>query len=228
VAERAQSFEGRTVGNFRVTRLLGAGGMGTVFLLEHITLPNTFAAIKVLTSNRGDGSLLRERFVQEALVAAALGGDRVVRPLDIGRFEDGTQYIVMEYVDGRTLADVIDRDGPLSITSALTIAHRVADAMTLAHARGIIHRDLKPSNLMLVDNQEAQVKILDFGVARAIGDIKVAHTRESVVIGSPGYMSPEAATGSPVDAKTDVFSLGVTLFKMLTGQLPFAGNPQHG
>ena len=213
--------------NYRVARLLGAGAMGSVYLLEHVRLPNTFAAIKVLSPRRGSAETLRERFVQEAVVAATIGGDRIARPLDVGQLDDGTPYIIMEYVDGRTVAQALDADGPLPVARALAIAWSVGDTMALAHARGIIHRDLKPSNIMLVDERLPRVKVLDFGVARADGELKIVHTIEAAVIGSPGYMSPEAATGMAVDARTDVFSLGVTLFKMLTGALPFAGdNPQ--
>jgi serine/threonine protein kinase/Tol biopolymer transport system component len=224
VAETALDLNGRVVGNYRIVRLLGAGAMGKVFLLEHTRLPNTHAALKVLSPRRENSALLRERFVQEAMVAAAIGGDRVARPLDIGQFDAETPYIIMEYVAGRTLADTLDTGGPLGLVPTLTIAYRVADTMALAHARGIIHRDLKPSNIMLTDERQLRVRVLDFGVARAVGDIKIAETLETAVIGSPGYMSPEAATGMVVDELTDVFSLGVTLFKMLSGKLPFSGD----
>src|SRR5260370_25878700 len=133
------------------------------------------------------------------MVAAAIGGEGVARPLDIGQLDDGTPYIVMEFVAGRTLAEVLESAGPLPVATALIIAYRVADTIALAHARGIVHRDLKPSNIMLTDEQTARVKVLDFGVALATGDIKLAETLESAVFGSPGYMSPEAATGAAVD-----------------------------
>ena len=219
----AESLFGKRVGNFVVERQLGRGGMGVVYLLRHEQLPNTFAALKVLRRELADAPSMRGRFVQEALVAAALGGHRVARPLDLGRLDDGSYYIVMEYVAGRTLADHLDGGGALPLRTALKIAYRVADTMALAHARGILHRDLKPSNVMLVgDDVDSAVKLLDFGVARAVGAMKLAVTVESAIIGSPGFMSPEAATGLAVDGRTDVFSLGVTLYQMLTGALPFA------
>jgi eukaryotic-like serine/threonine-protein kinase len=209
---------GRTVGNYRVETLLGSGGMGTVYLVRHRQLPNTVAALKVLKGQR-DGSTASQRFVQEAMVAAAIGGHRVARPLDLGRLDDGAPYILMELVEGQTLAARLAAEGPLSRETLLGIACRVADTMTLAHARGIIHRDLKPSNIMLVG--DATVKLLDFGVAQAAGELKLAETREAAVIGTPGYLSPEAASSLPADGKSDVFSLGVVLFEMATGQLPF-------
>jgi Tol biopolymer transport system component/predicted Ser/Thr protein kinase len=209
---------GRRVGNYRVEKVLGSGGMGSVYLVRHERLPNTFAALKVMHQNE---PAVAQRFVQEALVAAAIGSHRVARPLDVGIFDHGEPYILMEYVEGRTLADKLANDGPLPIPQALAVAYRVADTMALAHARGIIHRDLKPSNIMLVGADEARVKLLDFGVARASGEIKVAVTREAAIIGTPGYLSPEAAMGGAVDGKSDVFSLGVVLFKMISGELPF-------
>jgi eukaryotic-like serine/threonine-protein kinase len=212
---------GRRIGHFVVEAPLGHGGMGVVYRLRHEQLPNTFAALKVLRPELADAPAMRGRFVQEALVAAALGGHRVARPLDLGRLDDGTHYIIMEYVPGRTLAEHLEA-GALPLGAALKIAYRIADIMALAHAREILHRDLKPSNVMLVgDEVEAPVKLLDFGVARVAGELKLAETVENAIIGSPGYMSPEAASGLAVDGKSDVFSLGVTLYKMLTAELPF-------
>jgi eukaryotic-like serine/threonine-protein kinase len=222
MAEPAADWVGRKIGHFVVDRPLGKGGMGVVYLLRHQQLPNTLAALKVLRPELADAPSMRGRFVQEALVAAALGGHRVARPLDLGRLDDGTHYIIMEYVAGRTLADHLEA-GALPLRAALKIAYRVADIMALAHARDILHRDLKPSNVMLVgDDIESAVKLLDFGVARVAGELKLAETQENAIIGSPGYMSPEAAAGLPLDGESDVFSLGVMLYKMLTGELPFA------
>jgi serine/threonine protein kinase/Tol biopolymer transport system component len=208
---------GRRVGNYRVEKLLGSGGMGAVYLVRHRQLPNTVAALKVLKGEMASYAVT-QRFVQEALVAAAIGGHRVARPLDLGRFDDASPYILMELVEGRTLAERL-AEGPLALPVLIGIAYRVADTMALAHARGIIHRDLKPSNIMLVGS--SQVKLLDFGVAQAAGELKLAETREAAIIGTPGYLSPEAASGTPVDGKSDVFSLGVVMFKMATGDLPF-------
>jgi tetratricopeptide (TPR) repeat protein len=210
---------GKRVANYRVEKLLGQGGMGAVYRLRHAQLPNTFVAMKVLHPGSDDSAGIAERFTQEAMVAAAIGGHRVARPIDLGRLDDGTPYILMEYVGGQTLAERL-ASGPPPLAVVLRIAARVADTMAIAHERGIVHRDLKPSNVMVLSDDGAEVKLLDFGVARASGELKVAQTRENAIIGSPGYMSPEAAAGLPVDGKSDVFSLGVTLWRALTGELP--------
>ncbi|HEY5922801.1 MAG TPA: serine/threonine-protein kinase [Kofleriaceae bacterium] len=220
---------GRSVGNFRVESRLGGGGMGEVYLLRHKRLPNTLAALKVLRADRVALPDVKERFVQEALVAAAVGGDRVARPIDIGRFDNGAPYIIFELAPGQTLAQLLASHGPLSVATALRVAFRVADTMALVHARGIVHRDLKPSNLM-IDGEldDPRVRLLDFGVARAPADLRLAHTVEHAIVGSPGYMSPEAAIGKPIDAKSDVFSLGATLFRCLTGAVPFPSTSSEG
>jgi serine/threonine-protein kinase len=212
---------GQVVGNYRVERRLGVGGMGAVYLVQHVLLPETRAALKVLTCTTGHN--LHERFEQEARAASAAGSHRVVRPLDTGTLPDGTRYILMEYVDGRSLADELRSQGPLAIELALKIACRVADTMALAHRKGIVHRDLKPANIMLTQEGDRShvVKILDFGVARATGALKLVETSQHTIVGTPGYMSPEAATGCGTDGRSDVFSLGVILFEMLTGLLPF-------
>lgn len=221
-AEADRSLVGRTVGNFRIEQRIGSGGMGEVYRLLHTRLPNTVAALKVLHQKSAGAPYVKERFVQEALVAAAVGNHRVVRPIDIGRFDDGAPYIIFELAHGRTLAQELADSGPLPVVAACRIAHRVADTMTLVHARGIVHRDLKPSNLIL-DGELAnpRVKILDFGVARPPADLRLAHTVEHAIVGSPGFMSPEAATGDMITAHSDVFSLGATLFRSLASEVPF-------
>jgi serine/threonine protein kinase len=217
------NFIGRSVGNYLVDKKLGEGGMGAVYLLRHAQLPDTFAALKVLHGEGTSSQKMQERFKQEAMAAAAVGSHRVVRPLDIGAFEDGVPYILMEYVAGRSLEQELKVNGAMPTLMAVKIAMRVADTMSIAHQKGIIHRDLKPPNIMLPRDGEkdATVKLLDFGVARATGSLKVAYTNERAVIGTPGYMSPEAVAAVGVDGRTDVFSLGVILFQMLTNELPF-------
>jgi serine/threonine protein kinase len=229
---------GVEVANFRVERRLGRGGMADVYLLRHQRLPSTCVAMKVLRGAKlGPGewfdarhtglctgaepldALLAERFKQEAHVAAALGAPRVVAPLDIGQLDDGTPYILMEYVSGRSLEERLAAEGALPVRHALDIALAVADTMARAHARGIVHRDLKPSNIMLSD--DGLVRLLDFGVARVSGTLSLVHTTERAVLGTPGYIAPEVLSGYEADESSDVFSLGVTLFKMLTNTLPF-------
>lgn len=217
---------GKKIGNYTVEARLGQGGMGAVYLVRHVRL-HSLAALKVL----GDGAFgtdaaanLRERFEQEALAAAAVDNHRVVKPLDLGELDDGTPYILMEYVPGKSLAQELVEGGPMNVLRALKIAYRIADAMAAVHAAGITHRDLKPQNIMLVrqGTGDPHPKILDFGVARASGKLKLVQTTERTVIGTPGYMSPEATAGLPTDGRTDVFSLGVILYEMLCGCSPFS------
>jgi len=216
---------GRMIGNYRVEKRLGAGGMGSVYRLCHVELPQTYQALKVLAA--GLSQETADRFKQEAIAAAAVGSHRVVRPLDKGQFEDGTPYIIMEYVDGRSLAEELVKCGALPVETALKIAFRIADTMTLAHQKGIIHRDLKPQNIMLTTEGQRDfvVKVLDFGVARTSGALRLVQTNRQIIVGTPGYMSPEAATGLGTDGRTDVFSLAVILFQMLAGELPFPPAP---
>ncbi len=139
---------GRAVlGNYVVEKKLGEGGMGAVYRLKHNRLPDTFAALKVMSAEESEH--MQARFEQEAMVAAAIGSHRVARPLDLGRFDDGTPYIVMEYVDGKSLEQELRDLGPLDVTTALKIACRIADTLALAHEKGIVHRDIKPPNVML-------------------------------------------------------------------------------
>jgi serine/threonine-protein kinase len=215
---------GRELGNYVVESKLGEGGMGAVYRLVHRSLPNTYAALKVLNARGAAAASAKERFEQEAKVAAALGSDRVVKPIDIGAFSDGSPYIMMEYVAGQALADLLDQTGPMRVLPALEVAYAVADSLVSAHSQGIVHRDIKPSNIMLVRSREHEfkVKILDWGIARARGALQVAQTASSVVAGTLGYMSLEVVCGGEdIDGRADVFSLGVTLYKTLTGVLPF-------
>jgi eukaryotic-like serine/threonine-protein kinase len=215
---------GRAIGNYMVDKRLGMGGMGAVYRLKHKDLPNTYQAVKVLSGEGELDQVARERFRQEALVAAAVGSHRVVRPIDLGQFDDHKPYILMEYVDGRSLEAELRERGPLPIATALRIAARVADTMVIAHHASIIHRDLKPANLMLVREGDGDfaVKLLDFGIARASGELKLTRTAQNMIMGTPGYWSPEAVAGKTMDGRADVFSLGVILFEMLAGDLPFA------
>lgn len=229
---------GSDIGNYRVERLLGSGGTSDVYLLRHRTLADTHLAMKVLrqvrlapgsfcrphetfanTAPDSMPSLLVERFEQEARVAAAIGSPRVVAPLDIGQLDDGTPYILMDYVRGVSLAEEIAQRGPLSASFALSVAHQIADTLALAHAKGIVHRDLKPANIML--EESGAVRLLDFGAARVSGDLRIVETTQQALLGTPGYVAPEVLAGHAADSRSDVYAVGVTLFQMLTGQLPF-------
>ena len=209
---------GRTVCDYVIERKLGEGGMGVVFLVRHVTLPRTFLALKILL--RPDESM-RQRFDQEAIVAAAIGSHRVPKPYTIGEI-DGYPFILQDYVNGRSLDEELRKNPVLSIERVLKTGARIADTMIEAHDAGIIHRDLKPANIMLVREGDREgVRILDWGIARASGEYKRAFTKEFMVLGSPNYCAPEAAMGQPCDGRADVFSLGVILYHMLTGKLPY-------
>lgn len=229
-ARPADPIISRTVlGNYVVDKKLGEGGMGSVYLLRHRILPNTLAALKVIGADRAASATAAARFQQEALVAASIGSHRVVRPIDVGCFDDGIDYIVMEYVAGRTLAEELAASGPLEPAVALRVAVRVAETLVAVHAEGFIHRDIKPGNIMVTReaNDDFAVRVFDFGVALPPENLKVAQTRENAIVGTAGYMPPEALESSAVDGRADVFSLGVTLFQTLTGQLPFAAPNLH-
>jgi Tol biopolymer transport system component len=231
---------GETVQNYRIVETLGQGGMGTVYKALDVRL-NRFLALKFLVPERITAERKR-RFFQEAKAASALNHPSIVHIYDIGQWE-GADFIAMEYVEGSTVQHML-RDGPMPIDDALRYAIQVADAMSVAHAANIIHRDLKPANVMVT--ARGLVKILDFGVAKLNDPVParpsqaksvtepdsaettqtfadVNQTLEGMVVGSPAYMSPEQATGKPVDARSDIFEFGLLLHEMLTGQPAFSG-----
>ncbi len=216
---------GVRVGAYEILSLLGRGGMGEVYR-AHDTRLRRDVALKVLPSIRpADPERLR-RFEQEARAAAALNHPNILSVYDIGQ-HDGFPYIVMELVPGETLAARIRR-GPVPLAEALRIGADLADALGAAHAHGIVHRDLKPGNVMC--DADGRLKILDFGLAKMMTSdtdpttLTPATTRVGQVLGTPGYMSPEQLLGRPLDHRTDIFSLGVILFELVTGQRPFAGD----
>ena len=226
---------GETVQNYRIVETLGQGGMGTVYKALDLRL-NRFLALKFLVPERVTADRKR-RFFQEAKAASALNHPSIVHIYDIGQWE-GADFIAMEYVEGRTVQQML-RDGPMQIDDALRYSIQVADAMSVAHAANIVHRDLKPANVMVTSR--GLVKILDFGVAKLNDPVSaraveaqsdsaetqtfadVNHTIEGMVVGSPAYMSPEQATGKPVDARSDIFEFGLLLHEMLTGRPAFSG-----
>src|SRR5947208_595136 len=176
-------------------------------------------AVKVLADPYASDETFVERFRREARSAAGLNHPGIVSVFDSGS-DDGSHYIVMEHVQGRTVAEELAASGPLPPARAAEIAERAAAALEFAHENGIVHRDVKPANIMLGPNGD--VKVMDFGIARAAsGD---AITTGAPVLGTAKYLSPEQAEGKPADARTDVYALGVTLFEMLTGTQPFDGD----
>jgi serine/threonine protein kinase/Tol biopolymer transport system component len=222
---------GKKLAHYEIVQQLGEGGMGVVYKARDTHL-DRFVAVKVLPADRVSDPVRRRRFEQEAKSASALNHPNIVTIHDIAE-ADGTRYIVMEHLAGKTLADVIPRRG-LSLKSALAYAIPAADALAAAHAAGILHRDFKPANVMVGD--DGRVKVLDFGLAKLVeaeeADSEDAltlataerKTAEGLLVGTVGYMSPEQAEGKRLDARSDVFSFGAVLYEMLTGQRAFRGD----
>ncbi len=222
---------GQSVGNYRVTRLLGEGGMGIVYLAEHPTLGRR-AAVKVLHPDLVATQEMIQRLFNEARAANAIGHPGIIEVSDLGLLPSGTPYIVMEYLEGQSLGARIGAAGRLSLGGALDIADQAASALSAAHAKGIIHRDLKPDNLFLSPDPQApgreRLKVLDFGIAKlaqrpaSAADVR---TRTGAILGTPRYMSPEQCRDSrDVDHRTDIYSLGVILYEMLAGAPPFVSS----
>ena len=201
---------------YELGSLLGMGGMGEVYRAWDGTLGRE-VAIKLLRPEYAGSRDFVTRFEREAKNAASLSHPNVVRVFDAGETPEGTRYIAMEYVPGGTLSDRIREGGALKPREAIEVAYQLAAALSYAHGRGIVHRDVKPQNVLMTGLGDA--KVADFGIARAVEATVL--TRADMVVGSVGYLSPEQARGEPVDHRTDLYALGVVLYEMLTGGLPF-------
>lgn len=214
---------GRLVdGKYRVHGVIGRGGMGAVYRAEHERIGRA-VALKVLLRGHGRGSASERRLYREARIAGALGHPNIVRIDDIGQLEDGAPFIVMELLEGESLATRIDREGPLPMEPLLAIVRQVLSALAAAHAKGVVHRDLKPDNVFLTKRADGTeiAKLLDFGVSKNVLLDETQLTRTGLVVGTPYYLSPEQARGRAVDGRTDVWAAGVLLYEGLTGHMPF-------
>ena len=204
------------IGDYELVSVLGQGGIGVVYLATDSVLRRS-VAIKMLRPNQADNPAMRERFLREARSAAALRHDNVVAIYGVSEHE-GRPYLVMEYVEGGSLADRLREHGPLSPAEVARLGAEVASGLAAAHAKGIIHRDIKPGNV-LWDSAAGRYKLTDFGLAKALDDVSL--TRTGIVVGTPEFLSPEQAEGRPVDARSDLFSLGAVLHAACVGESPF-------
>jgi len=213
----------RTVGAYRLQRLIGEGGMGRVYLAEHTLLGRRVALKMLLPEYSRDASTV-SRFFHEARVVNQIGHDNIVDITDFVENVGGDNYYVMEYLDGTSLKTAMREDGRFGPERVLRIGAQIADALAAAHEAGAIHRDLKPDNIFLLEKRDNPdfVKLLDFGIAKLIDaeGMSLQTTIEGAVLGTPEYMSPEQASGEVVDARTDIYSLGVMLYAMAVGKLP--------
>jgi serine/threonine-protein kinase len=211
-------------GRYRVLAKLGEGGMGAVFRAEQISLKRT-VAIKLLRPDVSAAPTLLRRFNAEAELVAKLSHPNTVNIYDFGQDGDGTLFIAMELIDGRSLREVLQREAPVPVPRALAIAAQIAASLADAHAHAIIHRDLKPDNVMLQDRGRERdvVRVLDFGIAKLRDDTRAtqaAMTQQGDMLGTPQYMAPEQIRAEPIDGRTDIYALGCLLYEMVTARLP--------
>ena len=221
-------------GRYKLLRRIGEGGMGVVYEAEH-TIIEKRVAVKVLRDDFSSRTEVVERFRQEAKSASRIGHEHIVDISDFGETPTGASYFVMEMLDGEDLADVLAREGTLAPARAVKIIVQCAKALGAAHNKGIVHRDMKPENIFLIerDGEGDFVKIVDFGIAK-MSDIEMAGapgrklTKTGMIFGTPEYMSPEQAAGKPLDHRVDIYALGVILYELISGRVPFVGDTFMG
>lgn len=216
---RRQIFEARKLGRYRLEARIGEGGMNEVWLARDEALRRP-VALKVLRTGGATDARTIARFEREARAMSALASPNTVRVYDFGASDDGLSYIAMEYVDGLDLARLVRATGPLPATRAVHVGVQLCRSLAEAHGAGIVHRDVKPANVMVTRTGDAHdlVKVLDFGIARVMEGTESTHT---TMAGTPAYMAPEVWCGDPVDARSDIYSIGATLYFLLAGSPPF-------
>jgi eukaryotic-like serine/threonine-protein kinase len=215
---------------YLIHRPIGEGGMGIVYEAEHVVIEKR-VALKVLRDDFSKNEDVVERFRQEAKSASRIGHEHIVDISDFGETPGGQSYFVMEYLEGEDLASLLEREGTVAPDRAVTIALQCCQALGAAHRKGIVHRDMKPENVFLVRREDGQdfVKLVDFGIAK-MSDIETAGapgrklTKTGMIFGTPEYMSPEQAAGRELDHRVDIYALGIILYEMLSGQVPFMGD----
>jgi serine/threonine protein kinase len=214
------------VGKYRVERIIGQGGMGMVVAARHTALGELFAIKLMLNIEGVTGKQAFDRFLREARICASLKGEHVVKVQDVGELEDGRPYMVMEYLEGQDLGSLIEKKGPLSVANAAAVVLQACEALAEAHRLGIIHRDIKPPNMFLIrtPNGKVRLKLLDFGISKRVGAETKALTATGAMMGSPLYMSPEQLSDPrAVGPQTDIWAMGVVLYELVTGKVPFDG-----
>ncbi len=222
---------GQTIASkYRIIRLLGEGGMGCVYQAEQM-LGTTArkVAVKTLHKHLSHDESIKARFKREVGTVASLEHPNTIQIYDFGEMPDGTLYIVMEFVQGRSVADILEKDGPMPPERVENIMRQVVGSLEEAHGHGIVHRDLKPDNVVLAERAGTKdwVEVLDFGIAKRSSEHdpnEAKLTQQGMVLGTPPYMSPEQFTGQPVDVRSDIYALGVMCYEMLTGRLPWVAN----
>jgi len=214
-------------GRYEISTVIGEGGMGVVYAARHRTLGKRFA-LKALRPDLATDREIAARFMQEARTAASVSHPGLVEIIDFGKLPSGQPFFVMELLEGQSLAQLIRRGGPLPAARAIEFVRQIADALGTAHDRSIVHRDLKPDNIHISRGVAGKdhVTIVDFGLAKVIGSSRL--TRAGMVFGTPHYMSPEQAQGDPTDHRADIYALGVVMYEMFTGRVPFEADSYMG